>query len=136
MLDKYEWFWPQYIPFLIHLDLIYGVIALNITERSRFSTMVRIIKMTLTTSNAINNPLKRTLASSSVFFKGNLAASSFSNFWNQGPTTTMGEAFPSFCETCENSPCSLLTSIGRIHPFVSEPTPITNTNINQACTFH
>ena len=23
-----------------------------------------------------------------------------------------------------------------VHPFVSKPTPITNTNINQACTFH
>ena len=39
-----------------------------------------------------------------TFFKRNLAgASSFSNFWKQGHTTTPGAAFPTFCENCEDS---------------------------------
>ena len=54
---------------------------------------------------------KTALSCSRFFFKGNLAgASSFSNFWKQGHTTTPGKAFPPFCEKCEDSLRSLLTS--------------------------
>ena len=107
VLDKYEWFWPRYIP-LINLDLTYGVIVLSITERTGFSTTIRIITMILIFSDATYNPLERTLSrlhwAVHNFFKRNLAgASSFSNFWKQGHTTTPGAAFPTFCENCEDS---------------------------------
>ena len=66
--------------------------------------------MILISSDTTYNLLKRTLAIT-IFFKGNLAgASSLSNFWKQDHTTTLGEAFPTHGEKCEDSSRSLLTS--------------------------
>ena len=64
--------------------------------------------MILIFSDVTNNPSERTLSrlhwAVHNFFKRNLAgASSFSNFWKQGHTTTPGAAFPTFCEKCEDS---------------------------------
>ena len=109
-------FGPNTFLWPINLDLTYGVIVLSIIERTTFSTTIRIITMILISSDANYTSLKISLARlhwavHDFFFKGNLAgASSFSNFWKQGHTTTPGKAFPPFCEKCEDSLRSLLTS--------------------------
>ena len=97
-------FGPNTFLWPINLDLTYGVIVLSIIERTRFSTTIRIITMILISSARLHWAVHD-------FFKGNLAgASSFCNFWKQGHTTIPEEAFPPFCEKCEDSPRSLLTS--------------------------
>ena len=116
MLDKYEWFWPQYIPLT---DKSWSDIW---SHRSEYHWKDYIFNNDKDNNNDIdilrcelhlfeNIFSKTALSCSRFFFKGNLAgASSFSNFWKQGHTTTPGEAFPPFCEKCEDSLRSLLTS--------------------------